>query len=146
MVDEQRTRTLGWLVNKPLTARRAGQAIAVFTVLATVASGLLMWVVDHKDFPSAGAGLWWAVQTVTTVGYGDHTPTTAVGQIIAAFVMVSGLGFLSVVTAAVTAVFIESARERLRPGEQERGEDRMERLEERLERIEQLLRERSAGP
>ena len=54
-----------------LTARRAVLIIASVTTLVTVAAGFLMREVDSKDFSTIGQGMWWAVQTVTTVGYGD---------------------------------------------------------------------------
>lgn len=131
-----------WLLDHPLTARRAGQAIAVATVVVTLLSGIAMWLVDREEFPNVWLGLWWAVQTVTTVGYGDITPTHPVGRLIAALVMVSGIGFLTVVTATITAVFVEGARHRLRdrPG----GiHERLDDIAGRLERIERALEERT---
>jgi voltage-gated potassium channel len=97
-----------------MTARRAGLLIATVTVVVTIVSGVLMWVLDHDEFPNVWLGLWWAVQTVTTVGYGDVTPENPIGRAIAAIVMLSGIGFLTVVTAAITAVFVESARRKIR--------------------------------
>ena len=131
------------LLQHPLTARRAGLAISAVTVVATVASGVVLWLVDRSEFPSVGLGLWWAVQTVTTVGYGDEVPTTAHGRAIAAVVMVLGIGFLSVFTAAVTAAFVESARRRLRGDELAALAAQLEAIGERLQRIETKLGERS---
>ena len=76
--------------------------IATVTTTITVAAGLLMSVIDHKGFPSIGSGLWWAVQTVTTVGYGDRVPETVPGQVLAAVVMLLGIGFVTVITASIT--------------------------------------------
>ena len=53
-----------------------------------------MTVVDRNSFPTVGAGLWWAAQTVTTVGYGDHVPESVAGQLVAVLVMLFGIGFL----------------------------------------------------
>jgi voltage-gated potassium channel len=123
-----------------MTARRAGLWIAVVTVLVTIAAGIVMWAVDRQDFPNVWLGLWWAVQTVTTVGYGDVTPTTASGRGIATIVMLSGIAFVTVVTAAITAVFVESARRRLRADTEKVEHDRHGEIIERLERIEARLR------
>jgi voltage-gated potassium channel len=130
------------LLDRPLTARRAGRAIAVVTVVVTVLSGVAMWFVDRDEFPNVWLGLWWAVQTVTTVGYGDIVPSSVGGRLIAAFVMVSGIGFLTVVTATITAVFVESARQRI--GERSEGamQERLDEIAGRLERIERALGER----
>ena len=35
-----------------------------------------MWLIDRDDFPTIGSGLWWSIQTITTVGYGDNVPTS----------------------------------------------------------------------
>ena len=62
------------LLRESLTARRAAAIIAAFTVLVTVVGGILERVLDHQEYPTIGRGLWFALQTVTTVGYGDVTP------------------------------------------------------------------------
>ncbi len=80
------------------------------TTFITVASGLLMTVVDHENFPSIGRGLWWAVQTVTTVGYGDYVPQNVAGRMLAALVMLGGVGFVTVLTAAITSGFVARSR------------------------------------
>ena len=102
-------RRLDRLIAHAVTPRRAAAVIAVVTIVITVAAGVLMTVVDHKGFPSIGSGLWWAVQTVTTVGYGDHVPETAAGQIMAAIVMLLGIGFVTVITASITGAFVALA-------------------------------------
>ncbi len=71
-----------------------------------------MWSFDRANYPSFGEALWFTLQTVTTVGYGDTTPTSAVGRFVASVVMLAGIGLITVVTAAVTSVFIEAARVR----------------------------------
>jgi len=127
------------LTSREMTARRAGMLIATVTVVVTIVSGVLMWLVDRNDFPNIGLGLWWAVQTVTTVGYGDVTPTTVAGRGIATIVMLTGIGFLTVVTAAITAVFVESTRRRFRASDERAEHDRHSEIVERLERIEARL-------
>ena len=133
------------LQSGPLTARRAGRAVAVVTIIVTVLSGVAMWLVDRDEFPNVWLGLWWAVQTVTTVGYGDVTPTTPGGRAIAAVIMVSGIGFLTVVTATISAIFIESARRRLQGESEGKIHERLDGIAERLDRIERAL-ERTSGP
>ena len=61
------------------------------TTAITVGAGLLMTLVDGENFPSIGSGLWWAVQTVTTVGYGDNVPTNLAGRLVAVLVMLLGV-------------------------------------------------------
>ena len=67
---------------------------AVVTLVVTIIAGLLMRLTDPRTFPNIWLGLWWAVQTTTTVGYGDLVPASAPGRVIAALVMVVGLGFI----------------------------------------------------
>jgi voltage-gated potassium channel Kch len=131
------------LLRESLTARRAAGIIAGFTVLITVAGGMLERVVDRQEFPTIGRGLWFALQTVTTVGYGDVTPKQSDGRFIGAVVMLTGLGFLAVITASVTASLVESSRRRYAAQSDLDETRRLEDLSERLARIEAAL-ERSA--
>lgn len=127
------------LTSKDMTARRAGMLIAVVTVIVTIAAGVLMRVLDHSEFPNVWLALWWAVQTVTTVGYGDVTPENVIGRVIATLVMLTGIGFLTVVTASITAVFVESARRRFYADTEIAEQKRHSEIMERLERIESRL-------
>lgn len=97
-----------------------------------------MTVVDGDNFPSLGSGLWWAVQTVTTVGYGDNVPTTVSGQLLAALVMLLGIGFLTVITAAITSTFVSRSRETPPDAGTPTAEELRE-INERLKRIEATL-------
>ncbi len=97
-------------VEKP---RQAAALIAVVTSLITVVAGLLITLTDPQSFPSVGLGLWWGVQTVTTVGYGDYVPKTVAGRTVAALVMLGGIGFVSVLTAAITSGFVARTQRRL---------------------------------
>jgi voltage-gated potassium channel len=139
----QQTRIERWLdreIARAATPRGAAGVIAVATTLITVGAGLLMTFVDHQNFPSLGSGLWWAAQTVTTVGYGDDVPTTFKGQFIAVLVMLFGIGFLTVVTAAITSSFIERSRlEHRRSDDGSPTAEQLRQIEQRLERIEAAL-------
>ena len=64
-------------------------------------------IVDPDNFPSLGLAIWWALQTVTTVGYGDVVPTTAVGRVIGGIEMVLGISFITFLTAGVTSIVIQ---------------------------------------
>src|SRR5262245_2487278 len=107
------TRMLGVLSRKPLTASRAARIIAFSTVSATIVSVILIHFTFSKNFPDIEEGWWWAIQTVTTVGYGDVVPTSAAGRLVAALVMLFGIGFLTIITASITSTFIEQARRHL---------------------------------
>jgi voltage-gated potassium channel Kch len=133
------------LLRESLTARRAAGIIAGFTVLITVAGGILERVIDHREFPTIGRGLWFALQTVTTVGYGDVTPKQADGRFIGAVVMLTGIGFLAVITASATASLIEGSRRRFAAQSEHDVTRRLEEVSERLARIEVALDSRRGG-
>jgi voltage-gated potassium channel len=126
------------LLRESLTARRAAGIIAGVTVLITVAGGILVRILDHQEYPTIGKGLWFALQTVTTVGYGDVTPAHTDGRVIGAVIMLTGIGFLAVITAAVTATLIESSRRRFVESEADLAR-RLDEVTQRLVRIEASL-------
>jgi voltage-gated potassium channel len=122
------------------TPRGAAVVIATASTAITIASGLLMTVIDHKNFTSLQSGLWWAVQTVTTVGYGDKVPTNLAGRLTAALVMLFGIGFLTIITAAITSSFMERSRiEHARSDASSPTAEQLRQIEQRLERIEAAL-------
>jgi voltage-gated potassium channel len=84
--------------------------VAVLTIAIVVLAGSVEALVDSGDFPSTWDGIWWAMVTVTTVGYGDIYPKSVDGRIIAMVVMLFGIGFLSVLTATVASYFVKSDR------------------------------------
>ena len=106
-----------------------------------------MRVLDHHEYPSIWIGMWWAIQTVTTVGYGDVTPRNVVGRLVASFVMLEGIAFVAIVTAIITSSFVaRAAAEReadaVEAGDTEEAhlEARFDELDRRLDRFETLLR------
>lgn len=114
----------GAMTGRTLSARRAAAVISVVTVILTVAGGIAIRLVDPENISSLADGLWWAVQTLTTVGYGDVVPEGTAGRLIATVAMLNGIAFLTVITAAVTATLIEQMRSRpIRQEDQEQSPD-----------------------
>lgn len=96
---------------RALTAGATFRFVALVTVFVVVVSGAAQYAVDPGDFPSLWDGIWWAVVTVTTVGYGDITPRTVEGRVTAIAVMLVGIGFLSVLTATIASHFVKTDRD-----------------------------------
>jgi voltage-gated potassium channel len=99
-------------------ARKIVNARSVTIGLATTFLGLsfvgaiVIRIFDHQDFPSLGLAVWWALQTVTTVGYGDVVPKTDVGRVVGGVEMVLGVSFFTFLTAGVTSTVIRRASAR----------------------------------
>jgi voltage-gated potassium channel len=103
---------------------------ASVAVLAITAAGAAR-VTDSQDFHSFGDALWWSVQALTTVGYGDVVPRNTWGRILGGFAMVLGITFLSFLTATVTSLFVSSDTSEI--------EAALERIEDRLTSIEAAI-------
>jgi len=84
--------------------------------LRTILAALLFFIflfgylfyVSEPDVRNLGDGIWWALVTITTVGYGDITPVTTLGRIVASSLMLLGLGLIATITAIVSAKFIQN--------------------------------------
>ena len=132
-------RRLDKAVARAATPRGAAIVIATASTVMTVGAGTVMTVLDHENYPSVGSGLWWAAQTVTTVGYGDNVPMTLAGRVVAVLVMLLGIGFLTVITAAITSSFVSRSRLEQTPSDAATTTveaDELQKINERLERIE----------
>jgi voltage-gated potassium channel Kch len=126
-----------WLTRQPFKARKAVFVVVISTTTIVLVSALIMVLFDEKDYPGYGRAVWWSVQTITTVGYGDVVPTTGTGKSVAALVMLAGIALSSVVTATVTSTFFISAQRR-----RDRHDPvivRLEQISERLDEIERRL-------
>lgn len=84
--------------------------------LRTILAALLFFIflfgylfyVSEPDVRDLGDGIWWALVTITTVGYGDITPVTTLGRVVASSLMLLGLGLIATITAIVSAKFIQN--------------------------------------
>lgn len=76
-----------------------------FVLISSIIIGSIMYVVEGKEsgFTSIPTSIYWTIVTLTTVGYGDISPVTPLGQFIASFVMILGYGIIAVPTGIVTA-------------------------------------------
>jgi voltage-gated potassium channel len=129
----------------PSSMRRASVVIITVTASAAILGAFALWALT-RDFNDFWTALWFSLQTVTTVGYGDVTPQTGGGRLVAGIVMIVAIGFLSIVTALITSTFVQAAQRRQRQQEiqaefeaAQRTEARLEELVQRLEGIEQSL-------
>lgn len=102
---------------KVVTSELASLASAVFAVLVLVVlAACVMFALEHKAQPEAFKSvldaIWWAVVTLTTVGYGDITPVTAGGKILAIMIMLLGVGTVALPAGMLAARFSEELQNR----------------------------------
>ena len=86
-------------------------AALFFVLLLLIIASLLIYYAEHDaqpdKFPNAFSGLWWAVATLTTVGYGDIYPVTVLGRLLGATIAIMGIGMVAVPTGILSAGFVE---------------------------------------
>ena len=111
----------------------------LIAMVVVVGSGLVVATIEEaspdRNIRSIPDGLWWAVTTITTVGYGDRFPVTPIGRAIGAGVMILGIGLFGLLAASLASLLVEKDLER-------EIDPQISEMNERLERIEGLLLER----
>lgn len=111
--------------------------VAVATVLSVVAA-ILQRLTD-PGVDTWGDALWWAVTTVSTVGYGDVVPESSAGRLVGAVLMLVGLGLIPVLTSVVVSVLVAQRSRDQREAEEQEFEKLLTlltSLDERLARLE----------
>jgi voltage-gated potassium channel len=85
--------------------------ICLILVLLLVLASSSMYFVEHRKqphvFSSIPASMWWGIETLTTVGYGDMVPVTPVGKMLGALIAVIGIGFFALPAGILAAAFAE---------------------------------------
>jgi voltage-gated potassium channel len=119
----------------PASVKNAVIVIVTVTVLAVLLGSLVVWVFDRRDFPDFDTAVWFMLQTVTTVGYGDVTPVSGLGRTVAGVVMIVAIGFVTIVTALITSTFVEAAQRRRRVVEDAADRERTEGVHTRLDEV-----------
>ena len=132
-------RRLERFLQDPLSVRNAAGVIVVATTLVVIGAGVLISLVDPHEYSNVGIGMWWALQTVTTVGYGDVTPANFSGRLVGAVVMLEGTAFIAIVTAAITSTFVAKATRTYEAAQAEGGDSDVQRLERRFDELERKL-------
>lgn len=122
-------------VQDVLKRHKLGYTLLIAMVVV-VGSGLLVATIEEaspdRNIDSFPDGLWWAVTTITTVGYGDKFPVTPIGRAIGAAVMIVGIGLFGLLAASLASLLIEKDLEK-------EIDPQIAQIGERLERIERLL-------
>lgn len=123
--------TRGGAAARAIFRKRGLGYIIVLTLLMAMGIGGVFAILEGANLLD---GLWWAIVTVTTVGYGDMFPVTPAGRFAAALLMLLGIGFVAFITASIAAHFVES-------DESSDLTSELIRVHDRLDRIETMLRD-----
>ena len=102
----KRIKNLKSLLETLFNSRRL-RTILIGLIIVVIFFGYIFYITE-PTVESIGDGFYWALVTVTTVGYGDITPTTLSGKLIASFLILLGLGLIATITAIVSAKFIQN--------------------------------------
>jgi voltage-gated potassium channel len=140
IIDPKRKRLTRWY--ERLTLWRAIRLILGIAIILVLIGGLLAHLAEPETFTSLGLSYWWAVTTVTTVGYGDVVPHDTPGRLVGAMLMLTGLSLIPLITSVVVSALVSKRAAAQR-------EDELKMYAEqtaRLERIERQLADLGARP
>ena len=133
--DPRRPALIERRIRKIANARSITLALAMTFVGLSLAGAVAIRFLDEESFPSFGIAVWWALQTVTTVGYGDVIPAGSTGKVIGGIEMVLGVSFISFLTAGVTSAVIQRSQDKRHEEERVREMQDLQRLVETLGEI-----------
>ena len=112
------------------TLGRSGvKYVTSVTAVMVFFGGGLFFLAEPENVDGFWTGVWWAIVTATTVGYGDIAPQTLIGRLLGVSLMLCGIGLFAIVGASVAAYFVGTD-----------SDDRLDRIEKTLERIEALVK------
>lgn len=131
-------------IRKIADARSITLALATTFIGLAVAGAIAIRFLDEDSFPTFGSAFWWALQTVTTVGYGDVVPTGTTGKVIGSIEMVLGVSFISFLTAGVTSAVVQRAQDKRQAEQHEQMRQDTERLAASLKEIRTAIAELDA--
>ena len=117
-----------------LTIVRAVRLVASVAITLAFIAAVLERLLDPA-IGTFGDSLWWAIVTVTTVGYGDVIPESPIGRVIAGMLMLAGVSAIPITTSLVVSVFVS----RIQAQQHERDAEARQELMDRLDRIERAL-------
>ena len=129
------------------TILKTNMDIVVLTILASliiIFGGIGVYLAEHHhegaNITKLGDALWWAVVTVATVGYGDYYPVTAVGRIIAVFMMSSGIGIFVLVVGSISQRRLHRTELRLKTQAGILGDEEKIAIRNKMDEIEKLTK------
>ena len=129
-------RLRGWYDR--LTIYRAVGTILVVATMLVLAGGALARLVEPETFKSLGLAYWWALTTVTTVGYGDVVPQELPGRVVGGLLMLTGLALIPTITSVVVSALVTKRAQAQKEEERRMYEEQaatLARMEERLAQI-----------
>ncbi|MCQ1059047.1 potassium channel family protein [Photobacterium sp. DNB23_23_1] len=138
------------VLNQIRSNRREATVASIFlllTVLISVGSALMLILegnVPESNIKDASDALWWVFVTISTVGYGDHYPVTEIGKILAAVIIICGVGLFGMVAGLISSIISDPEQKKEKDDARHEQEwqamlDNQQRLIERLEAIEKKL-------
>ena len=128
-------------MRRGMRPRNAAYLIATFWIGAVVIFGVIERIADPKTFKTIWLAFWWAIQTVTTVGYGDVVPDQATGKVMASFLMLGGLSLIAIVTATITSSFVARRQQEAVAAGEDPVQNQLTDIANRLAAMETELRE-----
>jgi voltage-gated potassium channel len=128
-------------MRRGMRPRNAAYLISTFWLGAVIIFGVVERIADPKTFKTIWLGFWWAIQTVTTVGYGDVVPDQATGKLLASFLMLGGLSLLAIVTATITSSFVARRQQEALAAGDDPVQNELAKISDRLTAMDAELRE-----